>query len=100
MALAQPERNPTVNGNPPPTPLRAAGTDPGSSGALWFVMCSWCERIRVRGRWLPLERALALIDATHRREHRLTHGICPSCFAEVSARAERDRRLGAQAGEA
>jgi hypothetical protein len=57
--------------------------------AVWFTGCAWCERIRVRGRWLDETAAFGLIGDT---PHALTHGICPDCFSEVTLRAADERR--------
>lgn len=42
--------------------------------AKMVVSCSWCQRIRVHGKWV--------YDADHLLEnmqHGLTHGICQDC---------------------
>jgi hypothetical protein len=57
--------------------------------AVWFTGCAWCSRIRVDGRWLDEQAALELIG----HHPLLTHGICPTCFAEVNVRAAEERRL-------
>jgi len=38
-----------------------------------------------------MPQAPELIDVSDAPEPTLTHGICPSCFAEVTAEAERHR---------
>lgn len=97
MAFPQPEQHPTAGGSPPRLTLLEGGHDVASPGAVWFTMCAWCERIRVRGRWIENERARKLIDRSSGPEQRLTHGICPSCFRQVSTQADRTRRLGGDA---
>jgi hypothetical protein len=55
-------------------------------------VCAWCGNVRGRSRWIDVTRALALIEAAGSYQPKLTHGICPSCFAAVSAKADSDRR--------
>jgi len=44
--------------------------------------------VRVDDRWLDRSAALATLGGG---EPSLTHGICPSCFKAVSARADSER---------
>jgi hypothetical protein len=90
VALPQPERselNSTIGGTAPVASLADAyaGAPPG---AVWLTICAWCARVKARDRWVDSQFALELIG----REPRLTHGICPECFDDVTASASRDRR--------
>ena len=53
------------------------------------MRCAWCNRIKVGGRFVPLDPAV--VGAADVAE-RTTHGICPECFERVSARAAAARR--------
>jgi hypothetical protein len=44
--------------------------------------CAWCDRYHIGDGWYS-EDASRLILALA-ASHRLTHGICPDCFAEVA----------------
>jgi hypothetical protein len=48
-------------------------------------MCAWCNRLRIRGRWIEAAPSSAV------RGRLLTHGICPSCFEEATAHTRRAR---------
>ena len=54
-----------------------------------MVRCAWCNRIKVGGRFVPLDPAVVGADDV---AERTTHGICPECFERVSARAAAARR--------
>lgn len=60
---------------------------------VWLTCCAWCARIKVLETWVESGYALGLISASGKCDPRLTHGICSSCYRQVSARAARDRRL-------
>jgi hypothetical protein len=95
VALPQPEHSehdPTVGGIKPIPSLADAHSAGAPPGAVWLTMCAWCGRLKVRGRWIGTSQAPELIDVSDAPEPALTHGICPSCFAEVTAKAERHRR--------
>lgn len=47
-----------------------------------IVMCSWCRRVRLDDRWLPLEVYLKEVEAVT-----ATRGLCPACYAKQGARA-------------
>lgn len=53
-------------------------------------MCSWCKRVEVAREWVELERYVAdsgVMSAP--KPPRVTHGMCPSCSAEVLGQIER-----------
>lgn len=60
------------------------------------VSCAWCARLRVAEReWLEVEAAMRVLDPFgHGPMPRLSHGICPDCFAamerEVAGEVPRD----------
>ena len=93
MASPQPEPSdqarkdslPSLSWSHSGSPIR-----PALPGAVWFTACAWCERIKLGGRWVQGERALAAIRDVHAL--RLTHGICPACFNAVTLRADEARR--------
>jgi hypothetical protein len=60
---------------------------------VWLTCCAWCARIKVLETWVESGQALELISASGKCEPRLTHGICSSCYRQVSARAARERQL-------
>jgi hypothetical protein len=61
------------------------------AGRVWLTCCAWCTRVKVRETWVEAGFALELISASGTCDPGLTHGICPACFREVSARAARNR---------
>ena len=70
-----------LDGLPQPTPAPAIARD-----AVWFTMCAWCERIRIRGHWLEQDRARPYLPADEAGTGmQLTHGICAECLDVVSA---------------
>ena len=96
MAQPQPEysENDSTVGGIVPIPSLAGALPAGSPpGAVWLTMCAWCHRLRVRDRWIHVPHTPDLIDASGNRETVLTHGICPECFEETTAKADRQRRL-------
>lgn len=49
-------------------------------------MCSWCKAVDVSGRWCEAEQAVAEWRLFERpRLPRISHGICPACYATVMA---------------
>ena len=47
-------------------------------------ICSWCERVLVHTEWQDAAEALRTLEISLDTQHPLmTHGICPSCAAEV-----------------
>lgn len=49
-----------------------------------LMECAWCLRVTFDGEWPLVPRAaLAAID----RQNSVTHGICPSCAAQLARRA-------------
>lgn len=49
------------------------------------LVCSWCNRLDVEGRWLEVEDAVQELGLFERdRMPHLSHGICPACFERVS----------------
>ena len=96
MAQPQPEHSepdPTVGGIMPISSLADGHLVAAPPGAVWLTMCAWCHRLRVRDRWIHVPHTPDLIDASGNRETVLTHGICPECFEEATAKADRQRRL-------
>ena len=90
MAQVQPERSDEHlpgSGSRPQLSLASAPVE-AAEGAVWFTACAWCGRLEVGGRWVD---ALTALEGSG-REPQLTHGICPTCFDEVSARADDERR--------
>jgi hypothetical protein len=64
----------------------------GVAGRGLLTSCAWCTRIKVMESWVESGVELELVGASGTSELELTHGICPACFREVSARAARERR--------
>jgi hypothetical protein len=64
----------------------------GVAGRVWLTCCAWCARIEVMESWVENAAALELISASGTCEPVLTHGICPACFRQVSARAAGERQ--------
>jgi hypothetical protein len=53
-------------------------------------MCAWCGRTKVRGRWVDAAHGLEVIGRLGKLDTQITHGICPTCFDEVTgARGQR-----------
>jgi hypothetical protein len=47
-------------------------------------MCSWCQRVRVSGRWVQVEEAVVLLDLMSRTTiPAITHGICEDCQGRI-----------------
>jgi len=45
-----------------------------------LVMCGWCDRFEVEGKWVEVEEAARRLDLFDRPEMpALSHGICPEC---------------------
>jgi NMD protein affecting ribosome stability and mRNA decay len=65
-----------------------------SPGAVWFTVCAWCDRIKLRERWTDSALARQQVELALREDTNVTHGICPACFQAVSRSAEiaRERR--------
>ena len=101
MAFPQPdpaERTP----DGAPSPSRSLADSPPARArddAVWFTVCAWCDSVDVDGAWIELARALELVAPSADGHVQLTHGICPPCFATVSADADRDRGLGTDVAE-
>jgi hypothetical protein len=55
------------------------------------LVCAWCSRISTEGYWLEAQAYMAIPVPTS-FVGRASHGICPECFARVSAAAEEARR--------
>jgi hypothetical protein len=50
----------------------------------FLLMCSWCQRVKANGRWMPAEAAvveLGLMAAA--TVPAMTHGICEECYAKM-----------------
>jgi hypothetical protein len=92
VALPQPKPSEQVPNDGATPTLSLAGSHLGRTwpDAVWFTVCAWCERMDTGGRWIEIERALELIDDRPGHELRLTHGICPSCFAAEMYRTLRE----------
>jgi len=93
VAHPQPERSDIgpAPGLVPASPLADARLPGASPDAVWLTICAWCDRIKVRDRWISGKRALAMVDESGSHEPKLTHGICPSCFVAVTVQANRER---------
>ena len=95
MALPQPERSDldsTVGGIAPIPSIAAAHPAGAPPGAVWLTMCAWCGRLKAGDRWIDAP-ASAHGAGSRTGERSLSHGICPSCFDETTAAAERYRLL-------
>jgi hypothetical protein len=45
-----------------------------------LVMCGWCDRFRVDGKWVEIEEAAQRLDLFKRAEMpTISHDICPEC---------------------
>ena len=44
----------------------------------YLLMCAWCRRIRIDGRWVVAEEYLRIMD-----DLKTSHGICPECAREI-----------------
>lgn len=102
MAHPQPERsdNDPAAGLVPASSLADARLPGASPNAVWLTICAWCDRIKVRGRWISDRRALAMVDESGSHAPNLTHGICPNCFVDVTAHANREREARERADAA
>jgi hypothetical protein len=57
---------------------------PRHEGSL--VMCGWCKRAEVKGKWLEIEDAVAALRLFERRTQPLVqYGICEDCHQRVLA---------------
>jgi hypothetical protein len=95
VAQSQPqpsEFDSTVGGSAPIPSLAEAPSSGAPPGAVWLTMCAWCARTKVGNRWIEAPQSLELIDSWGSHEPSVSHGICPSCFDEATAKADRDRR--------
>ena len=45
----------------------------------YLRLCAWCRKIEVDGRWITIEQFVQ-----KKLDQKTTHGICPSCQAEVT----------------
>jgi hypothetical protein len=44
-------------------------------------MCSWCQRVEVKGRWMPVETAVAALGLMAAPTvPAISHGICDACY--------------------
>jgi hypothetical protein len=96
VALPQPEpseTDPTVGGILPIPSLAGAHPAGAPPGAVWLTMCAWCGRLKVRDRWVAVSQPPDVIDASGLRRTLISHGICPTCFDEAAAAADRQRSL-------
>ncbi len=67
----------------PAQPLLAPRAD-AAGGPL--VMCGWCKRLPVSGRWTEIEEAAAALSLFETAvPPLLTHGMCPDCERRVNA---------------
>ena len=55
------------------------------------TLCAWCHRIAAAGHWID-PRPLLTDTLLDRLRATASHGICPGCYARVSAEAERQRQ--------
>lgn len=66
----------------PAQPLLETG---GHRSGELVRMCSWCQRVEVRGVWLEVEEAAARLGLFELPVlPRLTHGICEPCYARMA----------------
>jgi len=50
-----------------------------------ITVCSWCEKVRVGGRWVEVEDAIAALGLFQQGElPALTHGICRDCSESMN----------------
>jgi hypothetical protein len=71
----------------PRTPV--AVLDPlARRSAAFLVSCAWCARLRVtEGEWVEVEEAMRILDPFEQQVMpRLSHGMCPDCFAAMTRR--------------
>jgi hypothetical protein len=63
-----------------------------NAGKTLLVHCAWCGRLQVGKEWLELaadgEGSPEIASSLIRKS---SHGICPDCFARVTADAEAER---------
>jgi hypothetical protein len=92
VAYTQPERSEhdLADSSHRPAPLTDDCHSDGPPSVVWFTICAWCARMRVRDRWIDVERGLETMGSVD--DLRLTHGICPACFEETARQADRERR--------
>jgi hypothetical protein len=99
VAQPQPDysEDDSIVGGIAPIPSLGGALPAGSPpGVVWLTMCAWCGRLKVRDRWVAAPPAPDLIDLSGTRKHPVTHGICPTCFDQTTAKADRQRaRRGA-----
>ena len=63
-------------------PVRLLDRRTGRNDSLLLV-CAWCARIQ-GGTWLPIEEAMERLKLfEQQRLPRISHGICPECFART-----------------
>ena len=57
-------------------------------------ICSMCKKIAVSDKtWEEIESAVLFLNLFKKKQPpRLTHGLCPSCFDEVMAGFDQDRK--------
>jgi hypothetical protein len=62
------------------------------AGELLLLHCAWCGKLRVGEEWLELEAlGNGQVRIAQSLVRKSSHGICPSCFAEVNASVEAER---------
>lgn len=50
-----------------------------------LAVCSWCEKVRVAGRWVDVEDAIAALALFQQSElPSLTHGMCQTCSESMN----------------
>ena len=55
----------------------------------FLLMCGWCKRVDVGGRWLAVEEAVSALRLFERTcQPQLTHGICEACHRAMVALLE------------
>jgi hypothetical protein len=96
-ALAAREKAEAVQKDPRRVQKLARLLREANGGKTLLRHCAWCGRLRVGEEWLDLAadgdesveiEGLEITDSLIRRS---SHGICPDCFARVSADAEAER---------
>lgn len=53
-----------------------------------ITLCSWCKRVAVKQGWLEVEAAVEALNLFERTAlPAISHGICPTCFAQLEREA-------------
>jgi hypothetical protein len=63
-----------------------------SDGSPLLRVCSWCNRLEARGRWVEPELGITWLRPFEVETPEISHGVCPSCAQDVMREAEVDPR--------